>query len=69
MFPASPVEHVDCYTAVRYLRIRAESWIPRQSSRTLLIPNLTIPIPNRTTNEITEIRLQDIGKDITFPQR
>ena len=59
MFPACPVDHVVHCTSVRYIRTCRILDPASAFLRTLMIPN-------RTTNEITEIRLQDINRDINF---
>ena len=52
---------------VRYIYIRTCLFLDRTiaflNTLRVLIPNLTIPISNRTTNEIPEIRPKLIGKD------
>ena len=69
MFPACPVDRVVHYTTVRYVRTCRILDPASAFLDTLMIPNLTIPIPNRTTSEIKESRFLDISRDITYPQR
>ena len=68
-FHAGPVDHVVHYTTVRYilhvLNPASGVGLPGHSE----IPNFTIPIPNRTSTAITEIRNIVVSSDTTYPQR